>query len=77
MNPTQMLMNLLQNQLKAKNPQMLKQFQNLQKNQNDPKKIINDLTSKYTPEQINSFIQFANGYGISSEQLENYGIKGK
>ena len=77
MNPTQMLMNLLQNQLKAKNPQMLKQFQNLQKNQNDPKKIINDLTSKYPPEQINSFIQFANGYGISSEQLENYGIKGK
>lgn len=77
MNPTQMLMNLLQNQLKAKNPQMLKQFQNLQKNQNDPKKIIADLTSKYTPEQINSFIQFANGYGISSEQLKNYGIKGK
>ena len=56
---------------------MLKQFQNLQKNQNDPKKIIADLTSKYTPEQMNGFIQFANGYGISSEQLENYGIKGK
>lgn len=77
MNPSSMLMNLLQNQLKAKNPQIFQQFQKLQKNQNDPQKIISEMTSKYTPEQMTNFMKFANGYGISNEQLEKFGIKGK
>lgn len=33
------------------------------------------MTSKYTPEQMQSFIKFANGFGISNEQLNKYGIK--
>lgn len=56
---------------------MFQQFQQLQKNQNEPKKIISEMTSKYTPEQINSFIDFANGFGISKEELTNFGIKAK
>ncbi len=56
---------------------MYQQFQQLQKNQNEPKKIISEMTSKYTPEQINSFIDFANGFGISKEELTNFGIKAK
>ncbi len=77
MNPSMMLMNMLQNQLKAKNPQIFQQFQNLQKNQNDPQKLISEMTSKYTPEQMTNFMKFANGYGISNEQLEKFGIKTK
>ena len=35
------------------------------------------MTSKYTPEQMQGFIKFANGFGITNEQLGNYGIKTK
>ena len=60
--------------MKAKNPQMFQQFQNFQKNQNDPQKLIKDMTSKYTPEQLQSFRQYANGFGISDEELTKFGI---
>lgn len=33
------------------------------------------MTSKYTPEQMQSFKQFVNGFGISNEELNKYGIK--
>ena len=71
------VLQMLANQLKMKNPQMFQQFQNLQRNQNDPKKIISEMTSRYTPEQMKNFRQFANGFGISNEQLDNFGIKVK
>lgn len=77
MNPKQMLMNQLQTQLKAKNPQMFQQFQNLVKSQSDPNKILSDMTSNYTPEQMQHFKQFANGFGITDEQLNKYGIGSK
>ena len=54
---------------------MFQQFQNIQKNQNDPQKIIKDMTSKYTPEQLQSFRQYANGFGIPDEELSKFGIK--
>ena len=56
---------------------MFQQFQNLQKNKNDPKEYLNNIISKYTPEQMKQFRQFANGFGISNEQLDKYGIKTK
>ena len=77
MNALQMLMNQLQNQLKAKNPQIFQQFQNLQKNQSNPNEILKQMTSNYTPEQIESFRQFAHGFGITDEQLNKYGINAK
>ncbi len=60
-----------------KNPQTYQQLQNLIKNQNNPQDLLNQLTNNYTPEQMQSFIKFANGYGVTSEQLEQYGIKNK
>ena len=77
MNPQMLLMNQLQNQLKAKNPQMFQQFQNLLKNQNNPQELLNNMFSKYSPEQIQKFTKFANGFGISNERLSQYGINSK
>ena len=77
MNPMQLLMNQLQTQLKAKNPQVFQQFQNLQKNQNNPQEILNNMMNGYTPEQLQSFKKFANGFGITDEQLNQFGINSK
>ena len=73
MNLTQMLLN----QVKARNPQAFQQFQNLQKSQNNPQDLLNDMMGKYSPEQMKKFRQFANNFGISNEQLDKYGIKTK
>lgn len=77
MNPMQLLMNQLQTQLKAKNPQVFQQFQNLQKNQNNPQEILNNMMNGYTPEQLQNFKKFANGFGITDEQLNQFGINSK
>lgn len=60
--------------MKAKNPQIFQQFQNLQKSQNNPQEFLNQIISKYTPEQIKAFRQYASGFGVSEEQLNKYGI---
>ena len=73
----QLLMNQLQNQMKIRNPQMFQQFQNLTKNQNNPQEVLNNMIGKYTPEQMQQFRQFVNGFGISNDQLDNLGIKAK
>ena len=73
MNLTQMLMN----QVKARNPQMFQQFQNLQKSQNKPQDVLNNMMKNYSPEQMNKFRQFANGFGITNEQLDKYGVNTK
>lgn len=72
-----LLMNQLQNQLKAKNPQMFQQFQNLVKNQNNPQELINNMMGNHSPEQIKQFRKFANGFGITDEQLNQFGINSK
>ena len=77
MNANQLLMIQLQNQLKMRNPQVYQQYQNLKKNNGNPQEMINNIVGKYTPEQKASFRQFANGFGISNEQLNNYGITQK
>ena len=73
----QLLMTQLQNQLKSRNPQAFQQFQNLQKNQNNPEEILKNMMGNYTPEQLQQFRQFAHGFGISDEQLDKYGINAK
>ena len=77
MNPVMLLLNQLQNQLKAKNPQLFQQFQNLAENQKNPQEILNNMTNKYTPDQIKKFQKFANGFGITNEELSKYGINAK
>ena len=32
------------------------------------------MVGKYTPEQMQQFRKFANGFGITDEQLNKYGI---
>lgn len=51
---------------------MFKQFQNLQKN--NPQEVLNDIFKNSSPEQMQSFIKFANGFGITNDQLKSYGI---
>ena len=73
----QMLMGQLQMRLKSRNPQMFQQFQNLMQNQNDPKELLNKMLGNYTPEQKQQFMNFAKGFGITNEQLNNFGINSK
>lgn len=57
-----------------KNPQVFQQVQNLIKN-NKPQDVLKDITKNYTPEQREQFKKFMSGYGVSEEQLKQYGIK--
>ena len=75
MNPKQILMNQLQNQLKSRNPQLFKQFEEMKKG--NPQEVLNQITGNYTPEQKQEFIKYANNFGITQEQLQQYGINTK
>ncbi len=63
--------------MKAKNPTMFNQFQEIRKNNNNPQEILNKIMSGYTPEQTKQFAQFANNFGVTDEQLNQYGINTK
>ena len=60
-----------------RNPQVYQQYQDLKKSNGNPQEMINEIMGKYTPEQKASFMKYANGFGISNEQLTNYGINAK
>ena len=60
-----------------RNPQLFQQFQNLTKNKSNPQEILNSMTKNYTPEQMQQFQQFANGFGVTNEQLKQFGIGNK
>ena len=60
-----------------RNPQLLKQYQDLVKNQNNPQELLNNMVKNYTPEQREQFSKFANGFGINNEDLIKYGINTK
>jgi hypothetical protein len=38
---------------------------------------LNDIFKNSSPEQMQSFMKFANGFGITNEQLNKCGIKAK
>lgn len=60
-----------------KNPQALKQYEELRKSNGDPQQLLNQIMGRYTPEQKQAFIKFANGFGITNEQLNSFGISSK
>jgi hypothetical protein len=60
-----------------RNPEAVKQFEELRKNNGNPQELLNKLTSNYTPEQMQEFKKFANGFGYTNEQLNEYGINVK
>lgn len=64
---------ILMNQIKMKNPQMFNQLEQMMATQN-PQDILMQTMSKYTPEQKQQFIKYANNFGISNDQLKQYGI---
>ena len=68
-----MIIQMLMNQIKMKNPKMFNQVEDMMKN-NNPQDVLNKIMSGYTPEQRQQFIKYANGFGISNEQLKQYGI---
>ena len=55
-----------------KNPQLFQQFQSLKQSQNNPQEILNKMFSGYNTEQLDKFKKFANGFGITNEQLDQY-----
>ena len=71
------VMNMLMGQLQAKNPQALKQFEELRKNNGNPQDLLKQVTSNYSPEQMKQFANFANRFGISKDQLQQFGINSK
>jgi hypothetical protein len=60
-----------------RNPQAYQQFQNLKRSNGNPQEMIDSIVGKYTPEQKANFSKFANGFGITNEQLTNFGIVNK
>ena len=74
MNP---VMKILMGQLQMRNPQALKQVEELRKSNGDPRQLLQQATSGYTPEQMQKFMKFANRFGISNDQLKQFGINSK
>ena len=60
-----------------RNPQMFQMLEQSRKSNNNPKEILNQMLNNYKPEQINQFRQYAKSFGISDEQLNDYGISSK
>jgi len=60
-----------------KNPQVFRQYEEMRKSNNNPQDLLKQVTSNYTPEQMKQFQQFANRFGITDEQLNQYGINSK
>lgn len=65
------------NQLKMKNPNQAKMIQEMMNNKGNPQELLKQTMSRYSPEQIKQFTQFANNMGISNEQLSQFGINTK
>lgn len=60
-----------------RNPRALKQYEELRKSNGDPQQLLNQITGNFTPQQKQQFIKFANGFGFTNEQLNNFGINSK
>lgn len=58
-----------------RNPQALKQLEELKKSNGNPQELLNQITSKYSPEQMKQFRQMANNFGFTDEQLKEFGVK--
>jgi len=59
---------------------MFQQFQNLQKSKSNPMELFKQVTSKYTPEQMQQLMNTAKQYGVPENvinDLQNNGINAK
>lgn len=71
------VMQMLMSQLKSVNPQAVQQIERLRQSNGSPEELLKEATGNYSPEQMNKFREFAKGFGISDEQLNQYGINVK
>jgi len=60
-----------------RNPQAFQQINQLLKNKGNPQDFLNQITSKYTPEQMKQFKQMASNFGYNEETFKKYGIGSK
>lgn len=60
-----------------RNPQQANQIQQMMSNNGNPQELLKQTMSRYSPEQLKQFIQYANSMGISNEQLNQVGINTK
>ena len=63
--------------MKIRNPQALKQLEELKRSNGNPQELLNKITGNYTPEQMQKFRQMATSFGFTDEQLNQYGINSK
>ena len=56
---------------------MFQQFEQIRKSNGNPQEILNNITNKYSADQKQQFKEFVNGFGITDEQLNQYGINFK
>ena len=62
-------MTMLMNQLKMKNPQMFQVLNNAMKNGGNPMEMFKQMTSNYTPEQMNNLMTQAKNMGFPDDIL--------
>ena len=60
-----------------RNPKAFQQVNQLIKSNGNPQELISNVIGNYNPEQIKNFREYANGFGITNEQLDKYGINAK
>ena len=68
------------NQLKIKSPQMFQVVEQARNNNGNPMDMFKQITSNYTPEQMNNLFSRAKQFGVPEEtlkQLQNNGINTK
>ena len=63
------IMQMLMNQLKAKNPQMYQMINQAKQNQNNPIEMFKEITKEYTPEQFESLYKQAEQMGFSNDLI--------
>lgn len=65
----QNLTSLLQNQYRNKFPQVFSAFEQLKNGNSDPMGILGQVTSKFSPQQMQGFMQTARQFGVPDTLL--------
>ena len=61
------MMQILMNQLKARNPQAVQIIEQAQKNKSNPEELFKQITKNYKPEQMEQIFNQAKQFGIPDE----------
>ena len=61
---------MMLNQLKAKNPQIFQIVEQARQNQNNPMELFKQITSNYSDEQMNNFYKQAEQMGFDKNLID-------